>query len=94
MNKHECIIGLHRGADQDSLMTVKKLEDEIKQQQAIYKYFYNAYIYSHPRKPYTIQDYTDLRKSTDLWRFNYCPQCGAKINWKELRKKYMEALKC
>lgn len=33
---------------------------------------------------YTIKDYTDRRKSTNITRFEYCPFCGEKINWKTI----------
>ena len=36
-------------------------------------------------KVFSLQDYGDRRKSTDLYRFYYCPECGKKINWKEIR---------
>ena len=34
---------------------------------------------------YTLMDYCDKRKSTDLTRFNYCPLCGKKIDWKAIK---------
>lgn len=37
------------------------------------------------QKVFTLQNYGDRRKSTDLYRFDYCPECGKKINWKEIR---------
>lgn len=36
-------------------------------------------------KKYTLDDYCDKRKSTDLTRFNYCPLCGKKIDWKAIK---------
>lgn len=33
---------------------------------------------------YTMKDYIDRRKSTNITRFNYCPFCGEKINWKTI----------
>lgn len=35
---------------------------------------------------WTLRDYADGRKSTNLRRFTYCPECGEKIDWKALRK--------
>lgn len=35
---------------------------------------------------WTLKDYADGRKSTNLRRFTYCPECGEKIDWKSLRK--------
>ena len=31
---------------------------------------------------YNLKDYYDRRKATNLTRFNFCPMCGKKINWK------------
>jgi len=35
---------------------------------------------------YTMIDYTDKRKSTNITHFDYCPYCGEKINWKDFRR--------
>lgn len=35
---------------------------------------------------WTLRDYADGRKSTNLRRFSYCPECGEKIDWKAIRK--------
>ena len=34
---------------------------------------------------FSLNDYCDKRKSTDLTRFNYCPICGKKIDWKAIK---------
>lgn len=36
-------------------------------------------------KTYSLSDYCDKRKSTDLTQFNYCPFCGKKIDWKAIK---------
>ncbi len=36
-------------------------------------------------KRYEPKDYIDKRRSMSI-TFNYCPKCGKKINWNELRK--------
>ena len=33
-----------------------------------------------------LKDYADGRKSTNLRRFKFCPECGEKIDWKAIRK--------
>ena len=38
------------------------------------------------RKIWQLSDYGDLRKSTNLTRFRYCPYCGAQIDWKSIKK--------
>lgn len=34
-----------------------------------------------------IKNYFDKRKNTNFNRFNYCPYCGKKIDWKELKER-------
>jgi hypothetical protein len=41
-----------------------------------------------PKTIYTMQQLLDRRCSTNLFHFEYCPKCGEKINWKQLRKDY------
>ncbi len=33
-----------------------------------------------------LQQYCDWRRSTDLHRFSYCPDCGAKIDWGKIKR--------
>lgn len=44
------------------------------------QYGYNFY-----KKEYSPKQYTDYRCSTNLERFKYCPECGEKIDWKQVR---------
>ena len=41
--------------------------------------------YNHGIKWWTLADYCDKRKNTDLTRFEYCPMCGRKIDWKSIK---------
>ena len=41
-------------------------------------------------KEYTLKDYCDKRKSTNLTRFEYCPYCGSKIDWKKIKNREVE----
>lgn len=41
--------------------------------------------YNHGIKGWTLADYCDKRKNTDLTRFEYCPMCGRKIDWKSIK---------
>ena len=34
---------------------------------------------------YTMKDYADKRKSTNITNFDYCPFCGESINWKQIK---------
>lgn len=33
---------------------------------------------------WTIEDYINVHKDTNITRFSYCPQCGEKIDWNNL----------
>lgn len=33
-------------------------------------------------KVFTLKQYADRRRSTDLTRFSFCPDCGKRIDWK------------
>lgn len=37
---------------------------------------------------YTMADYTDWRRSTNITRFNFDPFTGEKVEWGRLRKMY------
>ncbi len=47
---------------------------------------YAKYGLDKPKDPYTLKDYADRRKSTNLRRFEFCPICGKKIDWKKIKK--------
>jgi len=35
-------------------------------------------------KVFTLKQYADRRRSTDLTRFSFCPDCGKRIDWKSI----------
>ena len=82
IKKCECCIGIKHDYEDTSLVTLKQLKDEIELLQSRKENF--AY-YGINNKIYTLDDYCDKRKSTDLTRFNYCPLCGKKIDWKAIK---------
>lgn len=41
---------------------------------------------------YTMSMWLDRRYGTNLFRFNYCPICGKKIDWNKLKKEYGEKI--
>lgn len=92
MDDHECIIGLLHYCDYSELVTLHELEKHIQTNIAV-----NEMLDEVPslknntelhRKWLSMRDYADKRKSTDLTRFDYCPFCGKKINWKDIRRTY------
>lgn len=83
-NCTECVVGvLYKGYGAE-LATVPDLMLSIKDTQE-----FNASCRFHGynnlvHKEYTLKDYADRRKSTNLTRFAYCPMCGKKIDWKKI----------
>lgn len=85
MNDHEHIIGLLHKTDCSELCTKSMLHKEIEDRIEINRYA-EKYAPELKETVWTIKDYADKRKSTNLTRFDYCPYCGEKIGWKELRQ--------
>lgn len=79
--KCECVIGIMYDYDDTHSITRKELEEEIRINE-IRKSRGDSEWY---RKFYTRNDYCDKRISTNLARFNYCPLCGKKIDWKAIK---------
>lgn len=74
----ECCIGIINDYDKTRMATVEDLKEHIQINKEIRKPYHNW-------KTYELSDYYDKRKRTDLTRFNYCPLCGKKIDWKALK---------
>lgn len=81
---HECVIGLMHDYEDIDLVTVSELKEHIKRQVEIREY-YHAVGLKEPMV-WTLMDYTDKRRGTNLTRFSFCPECGKKIDWKVIRK--------
>lgn len=71
MSEHECIIGMYFDFDDTQLVTVGELKELIEE---------------CPYRSYSFNDYCDKRKSTNLTRFEFCPYCGKKIDWKKIKE--------
>ena len=70
------------------MTTLDGLKIHIKENLALKKAFETdpLYVgYEHGIKGWTLADYCDKRKNTDLTRFEYCPMCGRKIDWKTIK---------
>lgn len=89
MNSHDCIIGLYHHCDYSELITLNELKLRILETTQ-----YNFMVRNDPvcykakelyRKEWSLKDYADKRKSTNLYRFDFCPGCGKQINWKEIK---------
>ena len=79
------VIGLLHYYEGSKLCTLADLKEHIKDTEE-----YKKFLDSDPDwgklqvKTFTLKDYCDRRKHTDLTRFNYCPVCGKEINWKQM----------
>lgn len=65
------------------MVTLEELKENIKSRMEYADWTLRQY--GVDEKVYTLYDYCDRRKSTDLTRFNYCPLCGKKIDWKAIK---------
>ena len=85
MPEHECVIGILLLYDDFILATVEDLKKHIK-----YRENYNKSLGKEfdwlSKKIWSLKDYADKRKNTNLIRFDYCPECGKKIDWAKIRK--------
>ena len=84
MKKHECIIGLLHRADYSELVTLQELQVHI-----YWTKEYNDVVRDDlPRllqEEWTLKDYADKRKTTNLHRFDFCPVCGKAVDWKAIK---------
>ena len=88
IEKCECCIGIINDYDNTSMVTLDSLKYHIKYQLELKQAFEKDALfkdYNHGIKGWSLADYCDKRKSTDLTRFNYCPLCGKKIDWKAIK---------
>ena len=88
VEKCECCIGIINDYDNTSMVTLYDLKYHIKKRLELKQAFEKDALfkdYNHGIKGWDLADYCDKRKSTDLTRFNYCPLCGKKIDWKAIK---------
>ena len=73
---------------ESELVSVSQLKEHIEHRARENQYMRELGIESQwlYKKEWTLRDYADWRKSTNLTRFHYCPECGNKINWGAIRK--------
>ena len=83
MKEHKCIIGEWLD-EHPVLVTFEELQEYVKQNNETYRYGIEHYGFPIGQI-YLLSDYFDRRKSTNLNHFNYCPYCGEKIDWKQLK---------
>ena len=95
-NKHECYIGLWYYDEGAEMKTLREILEAIVQHNALFeldeqsKYILKALGATR----YSFNDLFDLRRNRlPLCRFHYCPVCGAKIDWKEIKQKCQQKTK-
>ena len=84
----KCYIGIINDYDDTGMTTLDGLNLHIKESLYLKQAFETdpLYVgYNHGIKGWTLADYCDKRKNTDLTRFEYCPMCGRKIDWKAIK---------
>lgn len=84
MEGHECYIGVLFDIDKTVLATLTDVE-KINEAKKRFNELAESEGRPERRVIWTPKDYSDKRKSTDLKRFEFCPMCGQKINWKRLK---------
>lgn len=82
---HECVIGLWIDYCDTRTVTFSQLKYEVESNSAFLEWK-NENLSGTKVAIKTLNDYLDKRKSTNLQRFDYCPYCGKKIDWKGLRE--------
>lgn len=94
-NEHTHIIGEIISGDETRLVNLDSLKRHAYTQRELYDVCNTNKIsrisggtldISFPFETYTLQQYFNTTEKTDLYRFFYCPLCGAPINWREMAK--------
>lgn len=85
MEKCEHTIGIEYNYDDTGLITFKNLVEHINHKKERNKWYKESGYKEMIAKEYTLEDYFDKRKSKDIDIFNYCPDCGKKLELKDFK---------
>lgn len=88
--EHNCYIGEWLDYGNSELVTYNDLKEKVKSNNETYEYGLNTYGKDFVKglmNKITLKDYFDKRKNTNFNKFDYCPYCGKKIDWKELKER-------
>jgi hypothetical protein len=83
--QHDCYIGLRYDYENTDIVTLEELKQYIETEQTLAEQHKDSEWWQSILCKYTLDDYCDMRKSTNLTRFRYCPMCGKKIEWKQIK---------
>lgn len=72
----ECIVCMYYDYNNTDCITYKELDERLNTECGSF----NVYL----KKPYSLKDFSDFRKTVPGFRFKFCPMCGSKIDWKKL----------
>lgn len=83
----DCTIGILNHYEYYDLVTAEDIKITIKARTRYNAEIRNEYgeIACLLKSEWDESDYFDRRKSTDLTRFNFCPYCGNRIDWRKLK---------
>ena len=84
IEKCECVIGVLNDYN-SRIVTVDELEEYIRAENLLSISCKNNELRGLLFCKYSLNDYCDRRKSTNLTQFNYCPICGKKIDRKAIK---------
>ena len=83
---HECVIGMRYEYDNTNLVTLADLKEYIESEKQLADSHKDSMRWQSVCNKYSLTDYCDRRKNTDLTHFNFCPMCGKEIDWKAIKK--------
>lgn len=83
--KCEHIIGMLYDYEETRLVNLDDLKEEINRRERLNEDELLKGLGVEIRA-YSLADYADRRKRTNLFHFDYCPDCGAKIDWAAIRR--------
>lgn len=93
-DNHKCLIGLWYYYDGSEMKTLGEIVEIINQRNQIMSCC-DEYVEIYKElglKEYHMEDLFDLRKNRlPITRFQYCPECGKKIDWKGMKNEYAKS---
>ena len=85
-----CIIGLLHHYEYSELVTIDDLKEHIEDNIEFNKSLDDDPVLRNAKhlraKVWTLRNYGDWRKKTNLTRFRYCPECGEFVDWGVIRR--------
>ena len=89
MSCKECVIGIINQYEDTELATASKLKRRMEDAHNLNEYIREQYgdnaVGWLLQNEWTWKQYCDKRVRTDLTRFDHCPYCGKKIDWRKMK---------